>query len=507
MAQSHEERFEDRRPARALRAATAVTLIGGSSYIAMLVALVRSVLIMRLIGPRGRGIQRLAGLYKGYLSNLAIGWRHGVSKELPLAIGAEDPERVARVEDAGYASVGAVTLLAGLGMIVYAAVFCGGGWETRVAIALGGLLLAAEDMTQLYWVVLRSWGAFGTLAVAELVRTVAQFALMCGGAWLLGVTGVMLGWVAAGVALLLFLDRASRIRVSLRIEMEDVWRVLLIGLPVALVSFSDVLLRSIDGTVLVHFYGEEQFGLYSVAMQMATYLFAIPQAAGFVIWPKVLEAYGAEDADERRRRRVLLPTIAMAAAMPVIGGMAVLALPWGIDLVVPRFAPSVPAAQVLSMGATFLALPLATNAALVADDREPAVIVTKLVGAAVAGAGTWYLVTHAGSMESVAACACVGFAIAAVLSLAILLRDFVESRRRLTVEVALALTPTAWAVGALWAAARAANALGLIPHEPAGAAASIVVFLVASAPLLVYAHVRTGAGHEIAQIIRDRFRS
>ena len=504
---SHQQRYDARRPARELRIATAITMIGGSSYVALLASLVRSIVVMRLIGPRGRGIQRLVGLIKGYLSTLTVGFRHGASKELPMAIGAQDVRRAAEVEDAVFLSVTSLTAITALGMVVYAMLFSVADWDTRVALCVGGGLLLAEDMAALYWAVLRSWSRFGILAIGELVRTVAQFVLMIGGAWLLGVTGVMLGWLAGGVVVLLYLDRAARIRTSRRVIWPHLWRLGLVGLPVALISFADVLLRSIDGTVLVRFYGEEQFGLYSVAMQMAAYLYTIPQAAGFVIWPKVLESYGGEETPERRRRRVLLPTVGLAALMPLIGGVAFLMLPSAIDLVVPRFADSVPATQVLSMGATFLALPLSTNAALVANDREGAVIATKLAGAAVAGGGTWYVVHGGGAMVGVALAACAGYALAAVLSLIVQLRSFYPSTGRLAREVLLVLAPTAWAAAALWATHLIGGRVGIVPARFFDGALSVTIFAVLCVPCVIWADRQTGAVREITSVIRDRFRT
>ncbi len=504
---NHQERYDARRPTHGLRIATAITMIGGSSYIALLASLVRSIIVMRLIGPRGRGIQRLVGLLKGYLSTLTIAFRHGASKELPMAVGAHDVRRAAEVEDAVFLSVTALSTVAALGLVLYAIVFSAADWDTRVALCAGGGLLLAEDMAALYWVVLRSWSRFSILAIGELVRTVAQFVLMVGGAWLMGVTGVMLGWLAGGMIVLLYLDRAARIRTNWRVIWPHLWRLGLVGLPVALISFSDVLLRSIDGTVLWRFYGEEQFGLYSVAMQMAAYLYTIPQAAGFVIWPKVLESYGGAETPRRRRRRVILPTIGLAALMPVIGGVAFLMLPSAINIVVPKFADSVPPAQVLSMGATFLALPLSTNAALVANDREGAVIATKLAGALVAGGGTWYFVHGGSAMTAVALAACSGYALAAVLSLIVQLRSFYPTTGRLAREVLLVLAPTAWAAGALWATHAISAQLGMVPVHLLDGALSSIIFLILSIPCVIWADRQTGAVREITSAIRNRFRT
>ncbi|MFW6157002.1 MAG: oligosaccharide flippase family protein, partial [Armatimonadota bacterium] len=355
-----------------------------------------------------------------------------------------------------------------------------------------------------YWATLRSWGRFHVLAIGELVRSIGQLALMIGGAWIAGVTGVMLGWLVSALIVLAYLEMASRIAVRIGVTWSHVWGLLRIGLPVAAVSFADVLLRTVDGLVLERFYGAEQFGLYTLAMQMATYLFALPRSAGFVIWPKVLQSYGGDDSDQKRRR-VLLPTVGMAAAMPVVAGMAWVMLPSLVAVVVPKFLPAVPAAQILSMGAVFLAMPLATDAALVANDREPVVVAAKIAGALVVAGGTWYVVTHGGSLTSIALFACAGFGVSAILSLWVKLSEFEPHAGRRMGELVLALAPTAWAAGGLWAVARLLPMAGLSIDAFSGAIPALLAFLVLSFPCLLYAHYRTGVGTDIRTMIRDRF--
>jgi|LSQX01.2.fsa_nt_gb O-antigen/teichoic acid export membrane protein len=501
MSSTDEDRFRARSPQSEMRTTSAIGLMGGSSYVALIVSVLRSILVMRMIGPYGRGIQRLPALWKGYLSNVSMPWRNGLSKELPLAVGAEDHERAAAVEDAGFLATTLFSALAGLGMVAWAIFLSEAAWEERVAFAIGGGLLLAEDLIALYWVALRSWGHFHTLAVCELARTAGQFALMIAGAWLAGVTGVMLGWLASTLLLLAYLETVSRIGVRVQADWPRIWSLLRIGLPVAIISFADTLLRTVDGLVLERSYGAEQFGLYTLAMQMATYLFALPRAAGFVLWPKVLQSYGGDDGAQKRRR-VLLPTIGVAAAMPVIAGMAWLALPSLVAAIVPKFLPALPAAQILSMGAIFLALPMATDAALVANDREPLVIATKLVGAAVVAGGAVYAVSHGGSLTSIALWACAGFALSALLSLWIKLAEFEPHPARRAGEIALALAPTLWAAGALWLVQRLLAALSLSLSSLGGAAVAVLLFLALSAPCLLYAHRRTGVGREVLAIAR-----
>ncbi len=502
-----EELRDKRRPRRLLRVGAAITLIGGSSYIAMLASMVRSVLVMRMIGPAARGVQRKAGLVIGYLANADIATRHGLSKELPLAIGARDDARAARIEDATFVAVTGITLLASLGLLIYALFFCPQSYQTRVAYAASAGILLAQEVAQLYWVVLRSWSNFAPLAVGELVRTTTQLVLIVGGAMLLGLTGVMLGWLAAALLLLVYLHQATRIVVRLRLDWQEMLRLTLVGLPIAAISFSDYLLRSVDGTILVTHYGDEQFGLYSLAMQMATYLFAIPRSAGFVLWPRVLETWGADSSRSARHRQVILPAVAIAAAMPVIAGVAWICLPPLVQRVVPDFRESVPSAQVLSLGASVLSLTITTDPALVADNAEPVVVGTKLAGAAVTAGWCWLLVRRHAALIEFAWAACVGYGIAALLSLYLQFRRSCPRRRLALLETALAFAPLAWSGAALWAAHRLVAAAGLSPQSLLGAALALLVFILLSFPCLVYGHVRTGFGHQFRAMLQGRFRS
>jgi O-antigen/teichoic acid export membrane protein len=87
-------------------------------------------------------------------------------------------------------------------------------------------------------------------------------------------------------------------------------------------SVSDPRLRTGDGLVGADAYSAHRVGLYTVAMQMATYLYNIPEAGGFVIMPRILEAHAAAGDTLRVRRQVVLPTFAAAPSCPMAAGCA-----------------------------------------------------------------------------------------------------------------------------------------------------------------------------------------
>ena len=141
-----------------------------------------------------------------------------------------------------------------------------------------------------------------------------------------------------------------------------------------------------------------------------------------------------------------------------------------------------------------------------AGNAEFLVMGTKLVGAGVSATSIWYLVTHQAPLISIAWAACLGFGIAALLSLILQLRRSCENGRQTAIEVALAFAPLVWSIGALWAAHQMVLAVKLRPDQIDGAVLALFAFVVLSSPCLIYGHVRTGFGKQIGGMIRGRFR-
>ncbi len=471
-----------------------------SSYSDMVLGMVRGVLVARAIGPTGRGLMRIVHLFNKYLSNAHLGILHGVSKELPMAVGREDEADVQQIEDVGTTAVVLLESLAGLGMVMWAL------WApdiqrlTRITIAIGGGIILSGQVIALYRCVLRAWGTYSVLAITAVILSVSQFLLIVFGATTYGVTGAMWGWLAAMLVPLLYLHYASGLHIRPRLRIGMLGRLIRVGLPIAGIIFANVLLRTVDGIIILRHFDAYRFGLYSIAMQIAAYLYRIPEAAGFVLMPRIWERYGARNEVAALQRHVINPTVAAAAVMPVVSGMIFILVPNAIRVILPRFTPCIFAAQVLAMAGVFLALPVAADGLLVAVNREKTVIFAKLVGAlCVAGGAYWAAVTTQ-SLGRVAISAGIGYGVASLISLYAVLGGYYLRRLRLLRELIVCYLPLLWTLGVL-------KLSGLGVGWLVGDSQSIwldmvvrmAVFLALEWPLLWYADRRTGVGKRIRQ--------
>jgi O-antigen/teichoic acid export membrane protein len=484
-------------------AATAVALICGSSYFAMLVGVLRSVMVMRLLGPTFQGLRRVVDMITKYLFNCHFGILHGASKQLPIYLGEHNPEKVQDVEEVSVTWITALTTVCALGMVVVGLGNPTGQRLTGLAIAIGGGWLLVQQTITVYRTILRAWGHFGLLTVAGAVDTVATFSFTLLGAWKFGVIGAMLGTLLGWCITLVVYMVYSPISLRPRFEARIAYDLARIGLPIAAYIFADTLLRTVDGAIIASCYDAYRMGLYSLAMQMAGYLYAIPESAGFVIWPRILEAYGAAAGDPKAmRRQIILPTLVSASLMPIMAGVSYILLPPMVTLVVPKFESAIPAAQVLSMASVFLALPMASNSLLIALNRELTAVLVKLVGAAVSAGGCLWLAHNHGSLEHFALAASAGYAVAALLSLSLVLPHYTAGALDAVKTCVGILAPFVWGCGALAISYELASFVAQPSAQSwTWAAARVVAFVALTVPLLLLGNRQTNLLGELRLLL------
>jgi O-antigen/teichoic acid export membrane protein len=352
--------------------------------------------------------------------------------------------------------------------------------------------------------VLRSWGNFRLLSYLTVADAVAAFGLAIYGGYRWGFLGAMLGMLAAWLIDLIILHVYSGIRIRPSWNLATAVRLFKTGLLILAITFSDTLLKTVDGAIIIRYYDAYRIGLYSVGMQMAGYMFTLPEAAGFVIWPKIIEAWGASGDLRRMRRHVQLPTQISAAFMPLLAGSAHILLPLLIVWIVPEFVNSAKAGQILAWGGIFLALPLASNSVLIATNRELVVTATRGLSGVALGVVSYLLVQQQAPIEHIALTAAGAYAVASVLSLMWVLPQYFKGYQ-LMVEIAGCYLPTVWAMVSL----KIANVLAsdfIMPHpaDPMWAVLYLLFFVCLYVPGMVYGKYHTGLWQELTLLWQQR---
>jgi O-antigen/teichoic acid export membrane protein len=250
-------------------------------------------------------------------------------------------------------------------------------------------------------------------------------------------------------------------------------------------------MRTADTVMIAKLLGAQALGYYGVAWQLSAYVYNVPASAGFVVMPKILRAHG-EGGPEATRSSVLEMTKALSILTPALTGLAAVAGPGMVRLVLAQYLPAVPPLEILLMATVFLAVPVALRTMLIAQNRERELIAWQVLsGCLTAGAVAW-LIGREAPLAHLAIGTAIGWAVG---GLAVIIRGL----QALGLGPASALRQTAayfvplvYCSGLLWGLKVLAARWTGAPSQLVCDVICLAAFAALASPLLWYAERTTG---------------
>jgi O-antigen/teichoic acid export membrane protein len=189
-------------------------------------------------------------------------------------------------------------------------------------IAIGGLWVATmfEYLLTLYRLDERARAYFVT-TITNVLATIALTVVFVVGVGD-GARGLLLGSYLVGAAFVLGMTFEQRRRLTLRVEVPLLRRLLRFGLPTMPAEVSLYLLNFADRLIIVQVKGVGEAGLYSLAVKFAQAVNVLVR--GFQLaWPPL--AYSIRDDDEARRTYATVITLFLAGCTWLVVGLWLLA--------------------------------------------------------------------------------------------------------------------------------------------------------------------------------------
>ncbi len=385
--------------------------LGGAASVGV-VSLLRNVLIARAMGAAAFGLWNLCLVAMRLATESHLGALAAVALETPRMRGAERPDEARDLER----RAAAATLLFALGAGVAS------GVVLRLAggppLATAAILLAVSVVLQQLFIadvtIQRARRLFGGISVAQVLFAVAYLA----GLLLLlpdfYVTGALFAGCVAYAIAVLALRRFSSEKLPLPSPagLRRLAPLLRQGLPTYFVHLSFVVLLQVDRLVVWFLLGPQELGHYGTLLLGVAALLFVPDAFAGVLWPFAGERFGRSREQPAALRRMTDQSfralaVVLAVLLPaVLGAMDVL-----VAIVLPHFAPALPALRPALAGTYLLALALplrnvamtvgsgnsllrvqvAVLVLLAAGQSAAALAGAGLVGVALAGAAAWTL--------------------------------------------------------------------------------------------------------------------
>lgn len=319
-----------------------------------IVTLATSLVVARLLGPVLMGHLGTTRLVAFYLCLSALGVAQGMGQRVPVLRGQGDEAAIAAVRASTLAYVAALcALFAAVAALATPCLWWLLADDGITALVVGGgaLFAMATVFSQYVLVYMNSDKQFRAVSLSTLAAagaalvTVPLAALGLAGATarlcLVGFAQGVAGWVL------------SRPPARMRLDAKQLRETLAVGLPIFCVSFLFTYSFALDRTLVRAWLGAEALGHYTIATLVVTTMTTATSALIAVIYPHCGELYGRTGDARATARAVLRPLPYLLLVLVIIVPAAAWAVAPVVRLVLPAFAPGIPAAQIAVIAGGF----------------------------------------------------------------------------------------------------------------------------------------------------------
>jgi O-antigen/teichoic acid export membrane protein len=323
-----------------------------SSVAAPVLGLLGGLITARFVAPNDLGKLQSVMLVGSYLTFLHLGAFNGMNLCIPLSLGRNDAclaqtyLNSARTFSLLLAALGALVAL-GLALARWHA---GRGALDACAFVALAVVLAGSPLITWHDAAYRSYQSFGRLAAVTTVVNCAGFALSFLAA-VLGPFGVAIRMAAQPAINLAALWKGCPVSATGWGKASYVITLVRTGFPLMLVSLISSYLMLADRTLVVWRLGPDALGTYALATMVATVIGVVPGIVGGLLYPRAASEYGRCGTPSALRKFVWqgLAANALVVLPIVLGGWIV--LPPAVKLLLPKYVPGIPAAQVALLAA------------------------------------------------------------------------------------------------------------------------------------------------------------
>lgn len=307
-----------------------------------------------LLGPTVWGIWQGTKLVLQYGSNLHLGVRDGMHRELPILKGKKESGQQAAITDVTFTFNFIVAMVVSLG-ILFSTFLITMRSELRLSLQFMSAMIFLQYLNSFYGILFRANSKFGIVSRVALINglgSVFSIALV----FFFGLSGFLGGQVLRLLVTTAYCWRKSSYVLHWRWDNKVLKALILIGFPIMLMIFASVIFTTIDRLLILKFLDAKSLGVYSLGNLIFAPLLMIFTASNSVMYPRFAEKYGETGDPSSLRRHISVPMANLAAAIPVLIGGIYIALPLLARVFLPDYTEGVLAARILIFGLFFCSI-------------------------------------------------------------------------------------------------------------------------------------------------------
>ncbi|MBU1003135.1 MAG: oligosaccharide flippase family protein [Proteobacteria bacterium] len=322
-----------------------------------------------LLSPAAYGLWNLLNTVLAFIPLTHLGSRSAMRYRIPANEARGDEAANEQVLGAVFYGTLVLTGIAAVGLGA-AAVFVQTGLAERLGLLVMAVVMIITWLSEFHVAVFKARSRFTPISTANYISAVTACVLNAVLILAFGLYGLFTALIATNLLVLWYLHSHAP-HLSLGRFRWSVFRELVReGFPIITFSLGATLIRTVDRFIISAWLGLEALGYYGIAIMALNFLMRIPDASREVVEPLLMHDLQTRPERDCLRDYVERPLLATAYALPLLLGPAMLLLPAAVELLLPRYAQGVPAAQILTGGCLFLSLAFVLRGILIARNLQ-----------------------------------------------------------------------------------------------------------------------------------------
>jgi len=307
-----------------------------------------------LLGPTVWGTWQGAKLVLQYGVNLHLGVQNGMHREIPILRGKKESGQQATIIDVSFTFSFVIALIVSLG-ILFSTFIITMGPELRVSLRFIAIMVFLQYIYSFYGYLFRAYSEFDIVSRVTLIDGLSN-GFSIGLIFPFGLLGFLGGQVLRLLITTAYSWWKSSYTINWRWNSRVLKSLILIGFPIMLMIFANVIFTTIDRLLILKFLDARNLGFYSLGNLVFAPLLMIFTASNSVMYPRFAERYGETGDPRSLKRYITVPMEVLSSAMAVLVGVIYIALPLLTRVFLPKYVDGVPAARILMFGLFFYAL-------------------------------------------------------------------------------------------------------------------------------------------------------
>ncbi|MCX6623629.1 MAG: oligosaccharide flippase family protein [Acidobacteria bacterium] len=329
--------------------------VTSSAIVAVALTAIRSLLVLRIVGPAVIGAWKAAMLLYTTGEFLRLGVSRGIALQVPVLDGQGEQKQSDRLAAAAGSFVLLVGVVAGIGFFL--ASFFITDRELRLAFQLVSVVMMLGQPHQFLRDLVSARHSFQLRAKELLLAASIDFGAGLTLAWLFGLPGIGIATMLAVGVPAVYLWRKQGFHFHLHIDRPSLKRLVNVGFPFSLAETAFDFARFLDVLVMTPLLGPVVVGYYAVSLLILDFsTFVTKLGISQVVAPHLLRAYGKAGSAREVEVFYEMPVRLFSYVLPPLIAVGSLMIGEFVRLVLPQYTPGIPAAQITMWGIFFMAV-------------------------------------------------------------------------------------------------------------------------------------------------------